>query len=378
MKKKLKGMTLMEVIVSLFIYALLGLLLMEIMSVVNATMRSTNQLNERLSFEAKFADNQIVTAATRLTATDQNGQPVPKTATVSYGATGFIEANAAGSIAPTNYNEWEARYTNPNLNGTIDYAEDINFRFITYTTNAVNDQFPGYDFRMNLMVVPFLNRDGLTDAEKTQAQRDAFTFMQSITRVEVTAQDANGNSRLIDENALVGIDPLAQTPVYWSTPSRTLAPLPGLTMNDVVNMAVGTFDPNGTNTWNPNGTQPLTFSIENLTDQHTETRMQVSNNINNNAESNGNGYNVVINFIDDNTMHPTANTPLVRLSVEIPTVYMYVLRGTTESYYQHSMAIIDLNIAADTRTMTPQQRSRGIIVCRSNSTGNFDLSEYDQ
>ena len=375
MKKKLKGMTLMEVIVSLFIYALLGLLLMEIMSVVNATMRSTNQLNERLSFEAKFADNQIITSARRLT----GGQ-----ATVSYGAIGFRDpdavnpGNADGSIAPTNYNEWEARYTNPNLNGTIDYAEDINFRFITYTTNAVNDQFPGYDFHMNLMVVPFLNRDGLTEAEKTQAQRNAFTFMQDISRIEVTAQDANGNSRLIDENALVGIDPQAQTPVYWSTPSRALAPIPGLTMNDVVNMAVGTFDPNGTNTWNPNDTQPLTFSIENLTDQHTETRMQVFNNISNNAESGGNGYNVVINFIDDNTMHPTLNTPLVRLSVEIPTVYMYVMRGTTESYYSHSMAIIDLNIAADTRTLTPQQRSRGIIVCRSNSTGNFNLSEYDQ
>ncbi len=106
--------------------------------------------------------------------------------------------------------------------------------------------------------------------------------------------------------------------------------------------------------------------------------MQVSNNISNNAESNGNGYNVVINFIDDNTMNPTTNTPLVRLSVEIPTVYMYVMRGTTESYYSHSMAIIDLNIAASTQTMTAQQRSRGIIVCRSNSTGNFNLSEYDQ
>jgi hypothetical protein len=332
-------------------------------------MRSTNQLNERLSFEAKFADNQIITSARRLT----GGQ-----ATVSYGATGFTDQNPVGTIAPTNFNEWEARYTNPNLNGTIDYAEDINFKFITYTTNLVTDQFPGYDFDMSLMVVPFLNRDGLTEAEKTNAQKAAFDFMNSITRVEVTALDGQtpAQSHLINESAL-DPDPMQQVPEYWPTPSRTLAST-AAEMTNMVNMVVGNFNPSGTNVWNTNGTAPQHFAIENLTDQHHETRVQVSNSITNTAESNGNGYNVVINFIDDNTMNPSTNTPLVRLSVEIPTVYMYVMRGTTESYYSHSMAIIDLNIAASTQTMTAQQRSRGIIVCRSNSTGNFNLSEYDQ
>ena len=66
------------------------------------------------------------------------------------------------------------------------------------------------------------------------------------------------------------------------------------------------------------------------------------------------------------------------MSVVIPKVYMYVLRGTTESYYSHSMAIIDLNIATSTQNLTAQERARGIIVCRSNSTGLFNLGDYDQ
>ena len=56
-KRKLKGMTLMEVVVSLAVYAVIGLLIAEIMTLVNATMKATNQLNRRLSYEAKFADN---------------------------------------------------------------------------------------------------------------------------------------------------------------------------------------------------------------------------------------------------------------------------------------------------------------------------------
>lgn len=54
---KRKGMTLLEVIISIAVYAVLALLLAEIMTLVNSTMRSTEQLNKRLSYEAKYADN---------------------------------------------------------------------------------------------------------------------------------------------------------------------------------------------------------------------------------------------------------------------------------------------------------------------------------
>ncbi len=58
-KKKLKGMTLMEVVLSIGIYGMIALLIAEIMSLVNATMQGTAQLNRRMNYEAKFADNHI-------------------------------------------------------------------------------------------------------------------------------------------------------------------------------------------------------------------------------------------------------------------------------------------------------------------------------
>ena len=59
-KRKLKGMTLIEVVISIGIYAVIALLLTEIMSLVNATMKATNQLNRRLAYESKFADNMLL------------------------------------------------------------------------------------------------------------------------------------------------------------------------------------------------------------------------------------------------------------------------------------------------------------------------------
>ena len=359
--KKLKGMTLIEVIVSLFIYALLGLLLMEIMSVVNTTMRSTNQLNQRLSFEAKFADNQIVTQA----APDGGG-----VVNISYGANGFTEATRTGAIGRTvNYRGWVARYTNPTLNGTTDFSEDINFRFITYSTAALTDQFPGYAFNMHLMIVPFLFRDGLDAAGMANAQTAANNFMSRISRIEVTALDSAGNNHLIDEAALNPNPQLQTAPIYWPTNTRVLAST-AAEMAAIVNME----DAANPGSFSRQGTPMLDFAIENLTDPTTETRVQVSNDERNAAESNGRGYSVVVSFIDDNTIDPNTNQPLVRLSVTIPRVYMYVSRGTTESYYSHSMAVIDLNMI---NAATQAQRDRAIIVCRSNNNGSFDLTEFD-
>ena len=64
MKKK-KGMTLMEIIVSCAIYAMFSLLICEVMTLVNSTMKATNQLNRRLSYESKNADNLVTTETQR-------------------------------------------------------------------------------------------------------------------------------------------------------------------------------------------------------------------------------------------------------------------------------------------------------------------------
>lgn len=78
---KLKGMTLMEVVISIGVYAVIALLLTLIMSLVNQTMKATNQLNRRLSYEAKFADNLMINdghedfAGTPITVTFSNSNP---------------------------------------------------------------------------------------------------------------------------------------------------------------------------------------------------------------------------------------------------------------------------------------------------------------
>lgn len=56
-RKKLKGLSLMEIIISIAVYAIIALLMAEIMGCINATMTSTSRLNERLDSEALLVDN---------------------------------------------------------------------------------------------------------------------------------------------------------------------------------------------------------------------------------------------------------------------------------------------------------------------------------
>lgn len=56
MRKKAKGITLVEVIASIAVYAVLALLLTEIMLCVNATLKTSSDVNKRLSFQQRYAD----------------------------------------------------------------------------------------------------------------------------------------------------------------------------------------------------------------------------------------------------------------------------------------------------------------------------------
>ena len=56
-KRNLKGMTLMEIVVSMAVYGVLALLMVEIMSCVNGTMRITNQLNKRLAYDCAVLEH---------------------------------------------------------------------------------------------------------------------------------------------------------------------------------------------------------------------------------------------------------------------------------------------------------------------------------
>ena len=83
--KKQKGMTLVEIVISMAIYGILALLLTEIMTCVNASMRATRQLNNRLSYEAKFADNQLTSGANANFTLNEHGFVINPLRPVFYG-----------------------------------------------------------------------------------------------------------------------------------------------------------------------------------------------------------------------------------------------------------------------------------------------------
>ncbi|MCQ2434353.1 MAG: hypothetical protein MJ062_03850 [Oscillospiraceae bacterium] len=62
-KKTLKGISLMEVVISIAVYGVISLLLAEIMGCVNNMMTFTNHLSERIAVEGKIADNQETSAS---------------------------------------------------------------------------------------------------------------------------------------------------------------------------------------------------------------------------------------------------------------------------------------------------------------------------
>lgn len=352
--KKQKGMTLIEIVVSLFLYALLALLLVEIMSVVNSTMMSTNQLNQRLSFEGKLADNQMV------------GNSAPEgtnNVRIRYGTTDTAGnwTNLAGSIGDLSrgdeaiqYNAYVTRYDNPKLHGTIDYAEGINYRFITFTNETrTPESLQSYAFNVHIMLMPFLpNRDGIdvsTPAGLANAQalqRKANDFIDEITSIEV-------NGQIIDLNEDNSIDsgahlyPATALPhVVNNSPNRNLVRL----LND-------------DNTLNA-ATEVTSFAILNLADPATVAgRNQVSNDT---AETDR-GYDVTVTFKAGSED---------RLTVTLPAAYMYVKRGDTESYYEQTMVVLDLS-KFDSADATV--RGEAIVACRSKAgTDTYTAADYDR
>lgn len=124
-KRKLKGMTLMEVVVSLAVYAVIGLLIAEIMTLVNATMKATNQLNRRLSYEAKFADNQLLS---------DGAQPFDRSdVTVNlHGPSSAFNLSTSGSAYHTNAGNMERQEQNLIING------NTNYRFLVFRKAAAS------------------------------------------------------------------------------------------------------------------------------------------------------------------------------------------------------------------------------------------------
>ena len=140
-KRKLKGMTLIEVVISIAVYAVIGLLLTTIMSLVNSTMKATNQLNRRLSYEAKFADNMLLSDG----ASPFAAQNVDITLTNSTHSFNIV---AHGSEYTTDVDQM----TRDNDPDKLIINPDTNYRFMVFTKTPEGARIPSEFFYLDLLL----------------------------------------------------------------------------------------------------------------------------------------------------------------------------------------------------------------------------------
>ena len=193
--KKRNGMTLIEIIVSMAVFAVIAMLLVEIMSSVNAMMRSTAQLNKRLSYEAKYADNlQIQASAT--------ANPVDYVIRYDIRPTGGAkEINSSGSSRQAF--EYAVQYEGTPIVGE-DMHRNVNYRFMTFKKiNMVRPSYPGEIFYLYLKPVAYFTgsysgsdanmkaqfKEFMTPEQITKAEADAASVISGYTKVAVTQAD---------------------------------------------------------------------------------------------------------------------------------------------------------------------------------------------
>ena len=145
----------MEIVISMAIDGVLALLATQIMSSMNVLMRATDQLNDRLSYEAKYADN--------MQTANDSGTPfdmTPITYTVNYG--GHLVGDAAREAA-----QYTMSYPSDRVSGT-NYAENVNYRFLTFDKVLTDvSECPDGPFFIQLRLVPYFSDDvPADDADK--------------------------------------------------------------------------------------------------------------------------------------------------------------------------------------------------------------------
>ena len=159
-RMKRKGLTLLEVIISIAVYAVLALLLAEIMTLVNSTIRSTEQLNNRLSYEAKYADNLMTSDDAGEFSSDDVG------VTIQYEVTDkdfedkddgtrqvtkvisnkIIRKSAIGKDLKAE--EYTANYDEPSA-GTH-YHDNTNYRFMRFEKSRIDQSIPADFFTLRI------------------------------------------------------------------------------------------------------------------------------------------------------------------------------------------------------------------------------------
>lgn len=172
-RKKLKGLSLMEIIISIAVYAIIALLMAEIMGCINATMTSTSRLNERLDSEALLVDNK-----------DTNPGSTPYRTPNRVNVIAHIGNNSSAGLALDQGTELiPATSSEP---GRIEFGDNQNsthFRFMSFTNRDPHmDPGPGESFEFKIK----LSRN-LDDASFAALPGNAERKVTGIDKVVVTS-----------------------------------------------------------------------------------------------------------------------------------------------------------------------------------------------
>jgi len=147
-KKKLKGMTLIEMIISIFIFALMGGLLILVGTHIDATSKATNNLKNKVLVESPYAANHINVYGQKADGTDKVLDKEDLDITVKIHASGTYWKNDPDPDNPGKYNKIEKPY------GDADGNVVVNMKAIKYTTEK-------------------LVTEGMTDDEIAEMQKKA-------------------------------------------------------------------------------------------------------------------------------------------------------------------------------------------------------------
>ena len=145
MKKKVKGMTLIEVIISLAVFAMLGLVLVTVGSNVDCTTRATNSFKEKMAEQSHYAANGV-TDYVDSTNNDKTIASDPITIKINVQASGtYIQYGKKpdGTIDPSK--TVKKTYNNPSV--TLN-AEQYNTEEV-YTDGMTTDEKDLYNKRAN-------------------------------------------------------------------------------------------------------------------------------------------------------------------------------------------------------------------------------------
>lgn len=183
-RSKLKGMTLIEVVISIGVYAVIALLLTEVMSLVNATMKATNQLNRRLAYEAKFADNLLTHDGTESFpingSEDPNDSNVrPSIVFTNHNAADAVKFNvqADGDVYMVSAKNYERTHSGKETNLLIN--EKTNYRFLVFTKSigALPNQPDKFNIKLDLQRLPANQSIPIsTPITKIVIKGDAFAY----------------------------------------------------------------------------------------------------------------------------------------------------------------------------------------------------------